>query len=68
MSKGQVLNLTKEVLGTGAKETTSVVLAEMNEKDLGILSNILTYMPGEEPRKWAFQRVSPGKKEDGDSI
>lgn len=38
-----------------------MVLAEMNEKDLGFLATF-SYMPGEEPRKWAFQRVSPGKK------
>ena len=44
-----------------------MVLAEMNEKDLGFLATF-SYMLGEEPRKWAFQRVSPGKKEEGDSI
>lgn len=52
-------------LGAGAKETTPVVLAEMNEKDLGFLATF-PYMTGEEPLKWAFQRVSPGKKEEGD--
>lgn len=41
-----------------------MVLAEMNEKNLGFLATF-PYMTDEEPLKWTFQRVAPGKQEEG---